>query len=164
MRLNRAHLFRPAWLRSCLPQASKDRTLVDLADQARISDVIQDSDFRTESHCGKNRIFPPSLGTSGARREPSQLRTVFTSVTPILNLLKHLGHTPRKLQPMQFHLDCSSEAKSRFATFIKHLFQNQGRRPLGGPFRGADQWQDRSADSSAPGNQARPSARNFDNP
>ena len=53
----------------------------DLSDQARISDVIQDSDFRTEIASRKNLLFPPSLRASGARRETSQLPTTFTSVS-----------------------------------------------------------------------------------
>ena len=32
----------------------------DLSDQARISDVIQDSDFRTEIAWRENLLFPPS--------------------------------------------------------------------------------------------------------
>jgi hypothetical protein len=51
------------------------------ADQARISDVRQDSDFRTEIASRKNRVFPPSLRASGARRETSQPHTGFTCVS-----------------------------------------------------------------------------------
>ena len=91
------------------------RTFPDLADQARISDVIQDSDFRTKSHRGKNRIFPPSLRASGARRETSQLHTSFTSSAKYLTSLNIMAY-PKKTPAVQFHVDCTPEAKSRFAT------------------------------------------------
>jgi hypothetical protein len=59
----------------------------DLSDQARISDVIQDSDFRTEIALQKNPSFPPSLRASGARRETSERLIGFTSIRQILELI-----------------------------------------------------------------------------
>jgi hypothetical protein len=87
----------------------------NLSDQARISNVKQDSDFRTKSPRGKNRIFPPSLRASGARRETSQLHTSFTSSAKYLTSLNIMAY-PKKTPAVQFHVDCTPEAKSRFAT------------------------------------------------
>jgi hypothetical protein len=80
----------------------------DLSDQARISDVIQDSDFRTEIALRKNRR--PSVRQAHFR-ETSQLPINFTSVSQILKLMAY----PKKTPAVQFHVDCTPEAKSRFA-------------------------------------------------
>ena len=91
------------------------RTFSDLADQARISDVIQDSDFRTEIARRKKPLLfrRPSVRQAHAGR-------FATSHHFHLRQFKYLASLsimayPKKTPAVQFHVDCSPEAKSRFA-------------------------------------------------
>jgi hypothetical protein len=75
----------------------------DFSDQARISEVTQDSDFRTEIGSRKNTRFP-SLPLCVRR-------TLGETYLIALTIMAH----PTKSPAAQFHVECSPEAKSRFA-------------------------------------------------
>ena len=87
----------------------------DLTDQARKSDVIQDSDFRTEIALRKKLSFsavPPCV-----RRTTGDFATshhFLLRLPKYLTSLKIMAY-PKKAPAAQFHVDCSLEAKSRFA-------------------------------------------------
>ena len=90
------------------------RTFPDLTDQARISDVIQDSDFRTEIASRKKLSFPQS---SVRQAHDGRLRNLSPFSRPsakYLTSLKIMAY-PKKTPVAQFHVDCSPEVKSRFA-------------------------------------------------
>jgi hypothetical protein len=91
------------------------QTFPDLADQARISDVIQDSDFRTEIASRKKPYFsavPPCVRrTLGDFATPHRFHP--PSVKSLTSLI--IMAYPKKTPAVQFHVDCTPEAKSRFA-------------------------------------------------
>ena len=85
------------------------------ADQARISDVRQDSDFRTEIALRKKPCF--SAVPLCVRRTPGDFATPHQVSPPsakYLTSLKIMAY-PKKTPAVQFHVDCTPEAKSRFA-------------------------------------------------
>ena len=86
----------------------------DLSDQAPGSDVIQDSDFRTEIALRKKPCFstiPPCVrrttGDFATPRRPPSVKYLASLI---------IVAYPKKTPAVQFHVDCTPEAKSRFAT------------------------------------------------
>ena len=107
----------------------RPKAFSDFSDQARISEVTQDSDFRTEIGVGKNCVLPPSLRASGARRETSQLPITFNSVCEIFKLISRRGIPIENLQPFSSTWSVQPEASRASQRCIKRSVSKPRRRP-----------------------------------
>ena len=140
------------------------RTFPDLTDQARISDVIQDSDFRTEIASRKKTSF--SAVPLCVRRTPGDFATSPPFSRPSAKYLTHKDHgIPEKNSSSAIPRGLLTRGEVALCRAPRSLrFQNEVGDVRGRRLRGLAQGQDRPADSFAHRIQARPGPRKFRHP
>ena len=93
----------------------------DLFGDFPLPDVIQDSDFRTKITLRKKSVFfrCPSVRQAyfGRFHNSATFSHPFLKYLTSLSIMAY----PKKSPAVQFHVDCSAEAKSRFATLHEAL-------------------------------------------
>jgi hypothetical protein len=119
----------------------------DLFDQARISEVIQDSDFRTEIGSRKSTTFPLSLRASGANWRDFATSHRFQCRRQILNRINY-HVTPQESSSCAVPRGVLTRGEVAFRCTARSVrFQNEGGDLRSGCLRRVAQGQDRPADS-----------------